>query len=87
MLRKRVESADEDALTNAVVDVVAAVRGEEPTDITFRLYDYLDPKGLELLSNRSGTSSETTWEIHFAVEGVDVTIRSGEHVAVVASSP
>lgn len=77
MAQTQVETPNEDAFTNAIIEVVADARGVDPTDIRFCLYEHLDARSLELLYD-----STSTWEITLDVDGLDVTIQSGEPVSI-----
>jgi hypothetical protein len=79
MAQTQVETPDEDVFTNAIVQVVADTRGVDPTDIRFCLYEHLDARSLELLY-----ASTSTWEVTLEVDGLDVTIQSGEPVSITA---
>ncbi|PSQ16448.1 hypothetical protein BRD00_10680 [Halobacteriales archaeon QS_8_69_26] len=78
---RRVSTPTETALTNAIVDAVAALRDEDPTDIEFKLYEHVDTESLARLA-RDGAGNPLTWTVTFPVEDVEVTVSCDEDLRV-----
>lgn len=84
VVKRRVSTPDETTLTNAVVDAIAATRGVDPTDVEFRLYEYVDTELLTRLARRGGSDPDLTWTVTFTVDDVEVTVSCEDDVWVFA---
>lgn len=72
-------SADgQDDVTAAVVRAIAAAEHNEPADLGFTLYEFVDPAVLEELANQEGPP----WQFRFVVTGYEVRVSSHGTVSV-----
>lgn len=65
-------------LSVRVVRSIADARGEEPTDLGFRLGDVIDTDALDAMAEHDGDD----WRLVFEVEGHEVTVAPDEPVTV-----
>lgn len=73
-----------DAPSRAVVDAIAEREGVEPTELSPRLYDVIDPEALDSLFAPAETdTSRPTGTVRFSYNGYDVHVSSAGAVHVV----
>jgi len=82
VVERRVGTPDEPSLTNAIVDAVAAARGTDPTEVEFKLYEYVDADLVARLAGDPGDETHPTWTLTFAIEELDVTVSRDEELWV-----
>jgi hypothetical protein len=71
----------EERPSTAAVSVVAALSGEEPTEMA-PLYEWIDPDALDRLFAAEGDDPPESLEISFRYRTYDVTVRGDGVVAV-----
>ena len=80
--RVRIE-ADRGELFDAVVSkAIADAKGMDPTEVSFQLYDHIDPDALEELFDHSNRKPDVAWEIEFSVDELDVVVSSDGLITV-----
>ena len=79
----RYEPSSGKTLAVAIVEEIAAASGTEPAALDVQLFDYIDPEALNSLHDHAARKNESTWELQFDVEDVEVTIRSDGRITVV----
>lgn len=83
-MHRQVTSVEETALTNAIVDVLAAAHDVDPMAVRTRLYEYLDPEALSRLAARAESAEAVTWELSLDLGDVTLTLRGDDRVVVTA---
>lgn len=75
--------AEHDSLTHAVVTAVAAEKGVEPEAVADRIYDVVDPDGLDRLFSAAGDETpRQNARLTFEIAGYQVDIEGGELIMV-----
>jgi len=67
-----------DGMLADVTAAIADAEGVEPSELDYRLYDYVEPEALELLASRP----EDSWTLTFSVPNHEVTVTDGGRVVV-----
>lgn len=71
-----------DQLSTILADMMARIRGEDPTTDGFRLYEFINPEALDALHEHSQRHEESTWELELETNDARVTIRSDWFIRV-----
>ncbi|WP_436926970.1 HalOD1 output domain-containing protein [Halosimplex amylolyticum] len=69
--------ADNPSVSEAVIDVVAALEGIPPTELTPPLYDVVDPEALEMFAEKVSLG-----KVMFNYNGYEVSVHADGYVAV-----
>lgn len=80
--RVTVEAGETDAITVAVVEVIAAVEGVDPVEVDVRLDEHVDPDALDALYRHARANDRAAWSLEFDLDGHAVTVESDGRVAV-----
>lgn len=74
---------DEDAVSVAIARKVATLEGADPTEITPRLYDAIDPDALDsLFCGADGAANDEAPTVEFEYYGYSVTVEGPDDVRV-----
>lgn len=66
----------EESLSTVIAEMLAKMRGVEPTQEGFHLYEYIDPDAMDALDKHAKGHENATWELEFAAGDVSVVVRS-----------
>ena len=66
----------EDTLSTNLAEMLARMKGVEPTHEGFHLYEYIDPEALDALLEHAEDRAEVSWTLEFEAGAVAVTVRS-----------
>lgn len=72
----------EQTLALSIVEAVAATKDTDPTALDLQLSDHVDLDALNTLYNHSTASEETSWQVRFRVDEVEVTVRSNGRIMI-----
>jgi len=67
-----------DGMLTDVAAAIADAEGVEPSELDYRLYDYVEPEAIELLASRPDDS----WTLTFSVSEHEVTVTDEGRVVV-----
>jgi len=67
-----------DGMIAEVTAAIADAEGVEPSELDYRLYDYVDPDAIEQLAS----GPDNSWTLTFSVPNHEVTVTDGGRVVV-----
>lgn len=76
-------AAVDDRLSETVVNAVADAKGVDPMALDERLYDVVDPDGLERLFRHTADGPRTDGNVSFTLAGCSVVVHSSGRVVAV----
>jgi hypothetical protein len=79
----RSRTVTDEAVSTAVVELVASARDVDPTDLDPPLHDVVDPERLDALHPPSGDGARSSERAQFWFHGCRVTVSAGARVTVV----
>lgn len=80
---ERQSLSEADSLTHAVVTAVAEEKSVPPEEIAGRIYDVVDPDGLDRLFSAGGSDTpRNNARLSFEIAGCEVVIEGGELLMV-----
>lgn len=71
-----------ESLSTALADMVARVKGTDPTENGFRLYEFIDPESLDTLYEHSKRWEASDWRLEFSTGEERVVVRSDGFIRV-----
>lgn len=71
-----------ESLSTVLADMIARMKGVDPTEDGFRLYEYLDPEAVDTLYEHSRRWEDSSWRLEFEAGGDTVTVRSDGFIRV-----
>lgn len=84
MTRPTIRMANDDRISDTVIDAVSAASGTDPLELP-PLYEAIDLDALDRLFRREGRSRSSASRIEFAVVGCHVSVDADGRVVVVPS--
>lgn len=69
-------SHDSESLSTILAEMLAKMKGIEPTQEGFHLYEYLDPDGMDALHEHAQRHEDVTWRLEFEAGDQSVIVRS-----------
>ena len=70
------------SVDTAITLALARVLGQEPDEMDFKLFDYIDPDAIESLFDHSVVQGTSHWAVGFTVEDLVVVIRSDGQITI-----
>lgn len=71
-----------ESLSTAMADMIARMKGVEPTHEGFRLYEYLNPDAVDSLFEHANRHEEASWKLTFNTGDQAVVVRSDGFIRV-----
>lgn len=65
-----------ESLSTVLAEMLAKMKGVEPTRAGFHLYEYIDPDAMDALTEHAKRHDDTTWQLEFEAGDVAVVVRS-----------
>lgn len=69
-------SHHEDSLSTVLAEMLAKMKGVEPTQEGFHLYEYINPDAIDALNRHAEGHENTNWQLEFEAGDVSVVVRS-----------
>lgn len=66
----------EDSLSTAIAEMLAKMKGVEPTQEGFHLYEYINPDAIDALNEHAKGHENAAWQLEFEAGDVSVVVRS-----------
>lgn len=71
-----------EALSTVLADMIARMKGVDPTDNGFRLYEYMDPEAIDAIYEHSRRWGNAEWRLEFDTGEMSVVVRSDGFIRV-----
>lgn len=65
-----------ESLSTVIAEMLAKMKGVEPTEEGFNLYEYIDPDATDALNEHASGHENATWQLEFEAGNVAVVVRS-----------
>lgn len=66
----------DESLSTVLAEMLAKMKGVEPTQAGFHLYEYIDPDAMDALTEHGKRHENATWQLEFEAGDVAVVVRS-----------
>lgn len=67
---------DNETLSTILAEMLAKMKGIEPTQEGFHLYEYLDPDAMDALARHAESHEDVSWRLEFEAGDQSVLVRS-----------
>ena len=71
-----------ESLSTVLADLIARMKGTDPTENGFRLYEYIDPEAVDDLHAHSRRKEDSSWRLEFDTGAETVIVRSDGFIRV-----